>query len=93
MTKKEKEALKARQTEILRGQIDRLFSSGVFSFDEIVDLVREAMTGDFYTDSKEMIETAREITAENYFVLESPDILTEQELTYFCKLKGIKIWE
>ena len=93
MTKKEKEALKSRQTEILRGQIEKLFSSCVFSFDEIVDVVREVMTGNFYTNSSEMIETAREITSENYFVLESPDILTEKELTDFCKLKCIKIWK
>ena len=93
MTKKEKEAAKARRTEILRGQIDRLFSSCVFSFDEIVDVVREVTTGNFYTNSSKMIETAREITAENYLVLESPDILTEKELTDFCKLKDIKIWK
>ena len=91
MTKKEKEALKARKTEILTYQIEKLIRSREFDLSEIVDVFQEVCDGSRYIGRTELTDLIEERAADACTLLKGLDLIQEHELKTFCKEKGIKL--
>ena len=90
MTKKEKEALKARKSEILRYQIEKLIESKEFYLSEIVDIFQEVCDGSRYVGRTELTEIIEDRAADTCTIIKDLDLIQEHELKEFCKEKGIK---
>ena len=92
MTKKEKEALKARKSEILRAQIEKLINSREFELPEIVDIFQEVCDGSRYVGRTELTDIIEERAADTCMLIKDLDLIQEHELKQFCKEKGVKIY-
>ena len=93
MTKKEKEALKARKSEILRAQIEKVIESKEFDLSEIVGIFQEVCAGSRYVGRTEFTEIIEERAAYTCTLVKDLDLIQEHELKTFCKEKGIKIYD
>ena len=87
-----KEALKARKTEILRYQIEKLISSREFELPEIVDIFQEVCDSSRYIGWTELTDLIEERAAYTCTLVKDLDLIQEHEFKTFCKEKGIKIY-
>ena len=93
MKKKEKEALKARLTDLLTYQVEKLVKSTNFELDEIVDIFQKVTTsrGAYITESEFIGCITERVLQNSTFVIESVDLVQVYELKQFCKEKSINL--
>lgn len=93
MKKKEKESIKARLTEMLTYQIEKLVKSTNFELDEIFDIFQNAIKqrSSYHSESEFLEECQKVALLTGGFLTEDINYMQELELKKCCKENDIKL--
>lgn len=85
--------IKARLTEMLTYQIEKLVKSTNFELDEIFDIFQNAIKqrGSYHSESEFLSECNKVSLDGMAYLVPDVDMVQDRELTDFCKEKGIKL--
>lgn len=90
----EAEKLKARLTEMLTTQINKLGKSNVFEMDELFELFVETIQKTGCFNIKDFSTECDKICLDGMaYLVPTVGLIQEKELEDFCKEKGIKLLE
>ena len=85
--------IKARLTEMLTYQIEKLVKSTNFELDEIFDIFQNAIKqrGSYHSESEFLSECNKVSLDGMAYLVPDVDMVQDRELMDFCKEKGIKL--